>query len=70
MSAFAGLQGTLSGGFAWVVTAATLKLPGLLFIVAATVQLLGALWIPAIGRWLGAIGIRQRLRRRRTSATS
>jgi hypothetical protein len=57
--------GSVGGAFAWAVPAAMLGVPGLLFMLAAAGQLMGALaWVPAVRRSLRGIGVGGRRRKR------
>ena len=58
----AGLAGF--DGIDWAVPALTLTVPGILLMLAVLAQLsAGAIWLPFVRRWLGAIGPSRRRRR-------
>lgn len=58
---FDGVFSSFGSTFGWAVPAALLGVPGLLFILAVSGQLLGAAaWIPAVRRQLAGVGVRRR----------
>ena len=60
-SPFDGVFSSFGSTFGWAVPAALLGVPGLLFILAVSGQLLGAAaWVPAVRRQLAGVGVRRR----------